>query len=88
VKKPPTLRKCAIDAGVEPSVEHAEDAVVVAAESHSRFGFAFQGKITAAFDGGEITRDAGWLLVRKFDDRLGLTAALRTRCAMPAIAGT
>jgi Transposase DDE domain group 1 len=51
--------------------------VVVAAESHSRFGFEFQGKITAAFDGGEITRDAGWLLVREFDDRLGLTAALR-----------
>jgi hypothetical protein len=51
--------------------------VAVAAECHSRFGFTFQPKITAAFDGGEITSDAGLLLVREFDDRLGLTAALR-----------
>jgi Transposase DDE domain group 1 len=49
----------------------------VAAECHSRFGFTFQRKITAAFDGGEITSDAGLVLVREFDERLGLTAALR-----------
>lgn len=44
---------------------------------HSQFGFGFQPKITAAFDGGEITTEAGLLLVREFDERLGLTAALR-----------
>ena len=44
---------------------------------HSQFGFGFQPKITAAFDGGEITTDAGLLLVREFDERLGLTAGLR-----------
>jgi hypothetical protein len=49
----------------------------VAAECHSRFGFTFQRKITTAFDGGEITSDAGLVLVREFDERLGLTAALR-----------
>jgi hypothetical protein len=51
--------------------------VAVAAECHRQFGFGFQPKITAAFDGGEITTEAGLLLVREFDDRLGLTAALR-----------
>jgi hypothetical protein len=55
--------------------------VAVAAECHSRFGFAFQRKLTAAFDGGEITTEAGLLLVREFDERLGLTAALRAAVA-------
>jgi len=49
----------------------------VATECHSQFGFIFQRKVTAAFDGGEITSEAGLLLVREFDERLGLTAALR-----------
>jgi len=49
----------------------------VAAECHSRFGLSFQRKLTLAFDGGEITSDAGLLLVREFDERLGLTAVLR-----------
>ena len=44
---------------------------------HSQFGFGFQPKITVAFDGGEITTEAGLLLLREFDERLGLTAALR-----------
>jgi hypothetical protein len=51
--------------------------VAVATGCHSQFGFGFQPKITAAFDGGEITTDAGLLLVREFDERLALTAALR-----------
>ena len=55
----------------------------MATECHSQFGFGFQPKITAAFDGGEITTDAGLLLVREFDDRLGLTAALRTAVPDP-----
>jgi len=55
----------------------------VATGCHSQFGFGFQPKITAAFDGGEITTDAGLLLVREFDDRLGLTAALRTAVPDP-----
>jgi hypothetical protein len=51
--------------------------VAVATECHSQFGFGFQPKITAAFDGGEITTEAGLLLVREFDERLHLTATLR-----------
>lgn len=49
----------------------------MATECHSQFGFTFQRKVTVAFDGGEITTDAGLLLVREFDERLGLTAAFR-----------
>jgi hypothetical protein len=55
--------------------------VAVATECHTQFGFGFQRKITAAFDGGEITSDAGLLLVREFDERLGLTATLRAAVA-------
>ncbi len=53
----------------------------MATECHTQFGFTFQRKVTAAFDGGEITSDAGLLLVREFDERLGLTAALRAAVA-------
>ena len=55
----------------------------MATECHSRFGFGFQRKLTVAFDGGEITTDAGLLLVREFDERLGLTAALRAAVPDP-----
>lgn len=48
----------------------------MATQCHSRFGFRFQGKLTLDFDGGEITSEAGLLLLREFDERLGLTAAL------------
>ena len=57
--------------------------MAVATECHSRFGFGFQRKLTVAFDGGEITTDAGLLLVREFDERLGLTAALRAAVPDP-----
>jgi len=49
----------------------------MAAECHSRFGFRFQRKLSVDFEGGEITGDAGLVLVREFDERLGLTGRLR-----------
>ena len=50
----------------------------MAAECPTRFGFRFQPKLTLDFAGGDITSDAGLVLVREFDERLGLTARLRT----------
>jgi hypothetical protein len=50
--------------------------VAVAAECHSRYGFQFQPKLSVDFAGGEITGDAGLVLVREFDERLGLTKRL------------
>lgn len=49
----------------------------MATRCHNRFGFRFQRKVTVDFDGGEITSDAGLLLLREFDARLGLTAGLQ-----------
>lgn len=49
----------------------------MAAECHSRFGFQFQSKLRVEFDGGAITGDAGLVLLREFDERLGLTAELK-----------
>jgi hypothetical protein len=49
----------------------------VAAGCHTRSGFLFQPKLLVAFDGGETTSDAGLLLLREFDERLGLTRALK-----------
>ena len=49
----------------------------MAAECHTRSGFKFQGKLTVDFRGGEITTDAGLVLLREFDERLGLTVGLR-----------
>jgi hypothetical protein len=51
--------------------------VAVAAQCHNRFGFRFQRKLTVDFNGGEITGEAGLLLLREFDERLGLTAGLQ-----------
>lgn len=48
----------------------------MATRCHSRSGFIFQRKLTVDFDGGEITGDAGLVLVREFDERLGLTRGL------------
>ena len=49
----------------------------MAAECHTRFGFRFQRKLSIDFAGGEITSDPGLVLLREFDERLGLTAGLR-----------
>lgn len=49
----------------------------MAAGCHTRSGFLFQPKLLVAFDGGETTSDAGLLLLREFDERLGLTRALK-----------
>jgi Transposase DDE domain group 1 len=51
--------------------------VAMAAECHSGFGFRFQPKLTLDFQGGEITSEAGLILLREFDQRLGLTAGLK-----------
>ena len=51
--------------------------------SGSGFQFQFAPQLAVAFDGGEITSDAGLVLLREFDERLGVTAALRTVVADP-----
>jgi hypothetical protein len=50
----------------------------VATECHTRSGFTFQPKLTLDFDGGTITTDPGLVLLREFDERLGLTRPLGT----------
>ena len=39
---------------------------------HEPFQFAFNGFLKVAFQGSRITSDAGILLVRELDERLGL----------------
>jgi hypothetical protein len=39
----------------------------MAAECHSRSGFVFQRKLSVDFQGGEITGEAGLVLVREFE---------------------
>ena len=48
----------------------------MATERHSGSGFKFQRKIVVDFEGGEITGDAGLMLLRELDERLGLTGGL------------
>jgi DDE family transposase len=50
----------------------------MATQCHIRSGFGFQRKLVVDFLGGEITSDAGLVLLREFDERLGLTAGLQT----------
>jgi hypothetical protein len=50
--------------------------VAVATECHSRSGFRFQRNLVVDFKGGEITGDAGLVVLREFDERLGLTRGL------------
>jgi hypothetical protein len=49
----------------------------VATECHIQFSFRFQPKLTLDFAGGEITSEAGLVLLREFDERLKLTAGLK-----------
>jgi Transposase DDE domain group 1 len=49
----------------------------VATQCHRRDGFRFQRKLTVDFDGGAISGDAGLIVLREFDARLGLTERLR-----------
>ena len=37
--------------------------------------------VEAAFDGGDIASDGGVLLLKRVDERLGLTCAITTCCA-------
>jgi hypothetical protein len=49
----------------------------MAAGGPTGFGFGFQRKLSIDFTGGEISGEAGLVLVREFDERLGLTRKLR-----------
>src|SRR5437867_1004898 len=51
----------------------------MATESYSQFGFGFQPKRVVDFAGGTLTTDAGLLLVREFDEQLGLSADVVSR---------
>ena len=45
----------------------------MATECYTQLGFGFQPKLIVDFAGGELTSDAGLLLLREFDQALGLT---------------
>ena len=53
----------------------------MATECYSQLGFGFQPKLVVDFAGGTLTTDAGLLLVREFDEQLGLTADVVSRIA-------
>jgi hypothetical protein len=46
----------------------------MATECYSQLGFGFQPKLVVDFGGGTLTTDAGLLLVREFDEQLGLSS--------------
>ena len=48
----------------------------MATECHTQFGFSFQPKLCVDFAGGTITTEGGLLLLREFDEKLGLTRGL------------
>lgn len=51
----------------------------MATECYSQLGFGFQPKLVVDFAGGTLTTDAGLLLVREFDEQLGLSAGVVDR---------
>src|SRR3989441_8383510 len=51
----------------------------MATECYSQLGFGFQPKLVVDFAGGTLTTDAGLLLVREFDEQLGLSADVVSR---------
>lgn len=51
----------------------------MATDCFTRLQFRFQGKISLDFRGGQMTTDAGLLLLRELDQRLGLTRDLGRR---------
>jgi hypothetical protein len=53
----------------------------MATECYSQLGFGFQPKLVVDFAGGTLTTDAGLLLVREFDEHLGLSADVVGRIA-------
>lgn len=48
----------------------------MATQCHTRFDFRFQPRLVLDFDGGQLTGEAGLILLREFDERLGLTTGL------------
>ena len=55
----------------------------MATECYSQLGFGFQRKLVVDFAGGTLTTDAGLLLVREFDEQLGLSADVVGRLSDP-----
>jgi hypothetical protein len=51
----------------------------MATDCYTQLGFGFQRKLVVDFTGGELTSDAGLILLREVDDRLGLTADVAAR---------
>jgi hypothetical protein len=51
----------------------------MATECYTQLGFGFQPKLCVDFAGGDLTSDAGLLVLREFDDVLGLTEAALAR---------
>ncbi len=51
----------------------------MAADCYTQLGFGFQAKLVVDFAGGTLTTDAGLLLVREFDEQLGLSADVVAR---------
>lgn len=51
----------------------------MATQCYSQLGFKFQRKLTVDFAGGDISSDAGLILVREFDQRLRLSADVISR---------